>query len=374
MQDCVKYEPDCIKYTPDCVKCNCRPNYVENNATKTGLKSHNGSFRPQRKRANPPYPARKPGYMSLKPNIKSNIMIYLAEFRLLSEDAEWQFFRKRTKGCYDSFYPYQFFPIQKELQNLNFSDVTIFCGSNGSGKSTLLNIIAEKLELNRETPYNKTDFFDPYTNGCWAKLQYLEDREKRREWQRISRIITSDDVFQRILSVRERNDKLQFKREIIFEEKADIARNGWQGPRGFNADDPDSIKAYLDYYEKFSKPADKYIRKNVGVEERTYSNGENVFKYFTDTIQPGGLYLLDEPENSLSAEMQLELAQFIQGMARFYNCQFIMSTHSPFLLSLPQAVIYNLDEIPVRTCRWTDLPNVKIFYKFFKDHEAEFEE
>ena len=92
-------------------------------------------------------------------------MIYIEEFHLLSDDQEWNFFRKRSKGCYDSFYPYQLFP-QKQLREISFSDITVFCGSNGSGKSTILNIIGEKLELKRNTPYNKTDFFDPYLSGC----------------------------------------------------------------------------------------------------------------------------------------------------------------------------------------------------------------
>ena len=37
--------------------------------------------------------------------------------------------------------------------------------------------------------------------------------------------------------------------------------NGWQGPKGFNADDPENIETYRDYYFKFSKPSSKYIRK-----------------------------------------------------------------------------------------------------------------
>lgn len=114
------------------------------------------------------------------------------------------------------------------------------------------------------------------------------------------------------------------------------------------------------------------IRERVGVDERTYSNGENGFNYFTDAIQPGGLYLLDEPENSLSAEMQLELVSFLHGMGRFYNCQFILSTHSPFILSLPHAKIYNMDAVPVSICKWTELPNVRIYHDFFKDHHPEF--
>lgn len=298
-------------------------------------------------------------------------MIYLSDFYLLSEDDEWEFFRNRSQGCYDSFYPFQFFPHLKKLCHVRFSDITILCGGNGSGKSTLLNIIAEKLELNREAPFNKTDFFDPYLEDCSFEMT-LENDEQKWEMLKVSRIITSDDVFKHIIEVRERNDHLSFKRELIFEEKSQIARMGWQGPSGFNADDPESIRAYRAYFKKYKQPTNKYVRETLGVDERTYSNGENGFRYFTDAIQPGGLYLLDEPENSLSPEMQMELVLFIQGMAMGYGCQFILSTHSPFVQSIPSALIYNLDTCPVQTCKWTQLPNVRIYHDFFMDHHDEF--
>ena len=137
-------------------------------------------------------------------------------------------------------------------------------------------------------------------------------------------------------------------------------------------DDPESFKRFKEYNRVSKLSTSQLIRERVGVDERTYSNGENGFRYFTDAIQPGGLYLLDEPENSLSAEMQLELVNFLHGMARFYNCQFILSTHSPFILSLPNAKIYNMDAEPVATCKWTELPNVRIYHDFFKDHQTEF--
>lgn len=132
-------------------------------------------------------------------------MIYLKNFYLQTADDEWQFFRRRSRGCYDSFYPYQFFPQQKELEYVEFSNITIFCGGNGSGKSTLLNIIAEKLQLKRDTPFNKTDFFEPYIDGCNYELT-VYDKEKQRDLLGISRIITSDDVFRHIIEVRERNE------------------------------------------------------------------------------------------------------------------------------------------------------------------------
>ncbi|MBO7598624.1 MAG: AAA family ATPase [Bacteroidales bacterium] len=297
-------------------------------------------------------------------------MIYLENFSLVSEDMEWDVLRNMTHALSDSFYPFQIFPHDKKLEKIVFADITIFCGSNGSGKSTVLNIIAEKLRLNRETPYNKTDFFDPYIERCGYNM-FSNNREKLYNLMKISRIITSDDVFNHIISVRKRNEDKNFKRSLIFDESSDSDFRQNIRRQGFDATDPKSIKTYQDNYEKFKNPV-KYIRKSGNVDERTYSNGETGFRYFTDAIQPGGLYLLDEPENSLSAEMQIELMHFLHGMAGRYDCQFIVSTHSPFLLSLPGAKIFNMDSEPVKTCKWTDLPNVRIFFDFFMERKDEF--
>lgn len=95
--------------------------------------------------------------------------------------------------------------------------------------------------------------------------------------------------------------------------------------------------------------------------------------YFVSEIKENGLYTLDEPENSMSVSMQIKLAKFIEESARFFNCQFIIATHSPILLSLNSAKIYDLDQVPVRLSKWQELENVKIYYEFFKEHEKDFE-
>ena len=94
--------------------------------------------------------------------------------------------------------------------------------------------------------------------------------------------------------------------------------------------------------------------------------------YFTEKIKDNGLYILDEPENSLSPTRQMELTEYIENAARFFHCQFVISTHSPFLLSLRGAKIYDLDSDPVDVRRWTELENVRTYYDFFKKHEREF--
>lgn len=84
------------------------------------------------------------------------------------------------------------------------------------------------------------------------------------------------------------------------------------------------------------------------------------------------VYILDEPENSLSPQRQLELIKFIEDSARYFGCQFIISTHSPFLLAIKGAKIYDLDEYPVSVKKWTELESVRCYYNFFKGHEHEF--
>ena len=96
-------------------------------------------------------------------------------------------------------------------------------------------------------------------------------------------------------------------------------------------------------------------------------------EYLVNQIQENALYLLDEPENSLSPERQLELQKFIEESARFFGCQFIISTHSPFLLSMKGARIYDLDENPVDIKRWTQLGNVRAYHDFFVKHKDEFD-
>ena len=84
------------------------------------------------------------------------------------------------------------------------------------------------------------------------------------------------------------------------------------------------------------------------------SNGESALGYFVDSVKDDTLYLLDEPENSLSAENQLNLKYFIEDCVKNHGCQFIISTHSPFLLSIKKALIYDIDTTPVEKKDWTE--------------------
>lgn len=101
---------------------------------------------------------------------------------------------------------------------------------------------------------------------------------------------------------------------------------------------------------------------------REMSNGESALFYFKQRLEEDALYLLDEPENSLSAERQLELAAYLEESARYAGCQLVIATHSPFLLAMERVKIYDFDTHPVEVRRWTELKNVRVYADFFRAH------
>ena len=50
----------------------------------------------------------------------------------------------------------------------------------------------------------------------------------------------------------------------------------------------------------------------------------------------------------------------------------MISTHSPFLLAIPGAKIYDLDAAPPHPKWWTELENVLVYRDFFRQHEQDF--
>lgn len=283
--------------------------------------------------------------------------MYLTQFRFPNEDQEFDFFMGIKRKCYDIYYPFQVLTRHRFLQ-IDFEPITILYGGNGCGKTTALNVIAEALSLERHSPYNKSNFFPDYVRRCSYETQQSVPRG--------SCIVTSDDVFDYMLDMRAMNEGIDGKREELFDEylNAKYAKFRFQ-----SMEDYEHLKKVN---MARSKTQSKYVRANLMENVRTASNGESAFAYFTEKIKENALYLLDEPENSLSPARQQELVRFLEDSARFYGCQFVISTHSPFLLAMRGAKIYDLDENPVDVKRWTQLENVRAYYEFFKKHESQF--
>lgn len=288
-------------------------------------------------------------------------MIYLQTFRMPAREDEEAFFSDPTdprnqRTCYTTKYPFHVFRY-RQLPEFTFEPVTILYGGNGSGKSTILNVMAESLHLRRGAVYNRSDFFGDYAALC---------RSTHRPIPKGSRIITSDDVFDHLLDVRCINDGIDTARVRLLEQY--VTDRHTHHP----------LKS-LEDYEAWRRRADaqsmsqsRFLREHLMENVAERSNGESALAYFTQSIGENALYLLDEPENSLSAALQLELKRFLEDSVRFFGCQLVLSTHSPFLLSMAGAKIYDLDQTPPRLRPWTELENVRGYRAFFREREADF--
>ena len=285
-------------------------------------------------------------------------MRYIDSFKFPGVENEEQFVNYIRRTCYTSFYPFGVF-AENELRELSFSEITILYGNNGSGKSTALNLMAEKMKAERDTLFNRSSFFGDYIGMCDFEMTHEGRPEEIR-------MITSDDVFDFMLNLRALNDGVDRKREQAFDEWIENKHSKFQMK---SLDDYEQLKKVVDAR---SKTQSKYVRDTIGNNIIEHSNGESALQYFSEKIKDNGLYLLDEPENSLSPQRQLELLEFIQNSARFFGCQFIIATHSPFLLALKGALIYDLDERPVDIKKWTELEGVRTYFEFFEKHKDEF--
>lgn len=288
-------------------------------------------------------------------------MEYLKSFTFPDRDQEFDFFVEQKRTCYTDFYPFQVLSAS-DLTELSLGPVTILHGGNGSGKTTVLNVMAERLGAVRDSVYNRSCFFPDYVKRC--REYWCGERPEE------IRIITSDDVFDYMLDLRHVNEGIDRRREEMFAEYYDL-RHGRTQVRMESLDDYDKLKRANDARRKRTTQS-AFVRHHLTPNMQERSNGETAFGYFTEKIRENGLYLLDEPENSLSPQRQQELVKFLEDSVRFFRCQFVIATHSPFLLAIRDARIYDLDECPVVEKPWTQLKHIRQYYEFFRDHDQEF--
>lgn len=281
---------------------------------------------------------------------------YLKTFSVATTKFEADFLKMQRRTCYASYYPFGVFE-PKYFGEFEFDPITIFYGSNGCGKSTLLNVIAEKLGIEHMGPYNTTKYMKDYIEGCDVETESIPPNSK---------IISSDDVFNYLTDIRYMNMGIDAKRIDLFEEYYDRIK-----PMKLTS--MDDYENYRKHVEATRKTASGFIKSHLLSNALMQSNGQSAIKFFTSQIDQDALYLLDEPENSLSPNMQLMLKKYIEDSVVGYNCQFVIATHSPLLLALDNAKIYNMDDITGGVAEWTELENTRIYYEFFKEHKDEFE-
>ncbi|MGX9864137.1 AAA family ATPase [Pseudomonas moraviensis] len=175
-----------------------------------------------------------------------------------------------------------------DLFPLEFSSsITVFIGENGSGKSTLLEAIAIKLGCNPEGGGRNFNFSTENTHSKLHETLTLSKGYRREK-----------DVF-------------FYRAETFYNLSTTI--------RKFDAEpsfDPE-IKTYYG-----------------GVDLHCMSHGEAMEALFHHRFKAQGLYVLDEPEASLSPLRQLVFIDRIMELSRG-GAQFIIATHSPLIMSIP---------------------------------------
>lgn len=270
-------------------------------------------------------------------------------------------------------YPFFLF-LEKDLTRIEFDNITIFYGNNGSGKSTLLNLIGEKLRCERKQKiYIDVKHLIKNTDKIHLNIPYkpFEDFLSKIDFSlfdsetlpAIKKVITSDDIFSEI-NYRINNNYLIIKQTNDQREKYKELKSGTH--KYTNLTDYDELM------KARSSTLHQYTRSIEDTKIEINSNGETAIGKFYSSFEENGLYLLDEPENCLSPIFQIELIKLIEESARYFNCQFIIATHSPLILCINEAKIYDLDAVPVDTKKWCELQNVKIYFDFFMKNKDKF--
>ena len=236
-------------------------------------------------------------------------MIYLKSFKLLDGDTETIIpVSLERRNIFNNYYPLHLFS-SKQFEDIEFDNITIFYGGNGSGKSTLINMISQKLNAKTLNGINKGSYFDEYVKLCKYEMAYDEPLEIK--------LVTSDDVFDYLLDIRSINSNVNRKKEALSKEYLDYKFNS-----DYSINDYKELRNVCDAKRKtMSKFVRERLANNNIIEN---SNGESALMFWEKEIDEDSIYILDEPENSLSAENQLKLKKFIEDSVRFYNCQFII--------------------------------------------------
>ena len=191
------------------------------------------------------------------------------------------------------------------ISDLRFhKPITFFVGENGSGKSTMLEAIAVAYGFNPEGGTKNYSFstYDSHSELCNA-MRLIRGYNKPG-WG-------------------------YFLRAESFYNMASAEEEYSRGPGG----------RPQHFHEK--------------------SHGESFLALAQSNFKGNGVYLLDEPEAALSPQRQLTLLLEIMECARD-NSQFIIVTHSPILLGIPEAEILSFDEGQIHTCTYEETDSYQV--------------
>ena len=98
------------------------------------------------------------------------------------------------------------------------------------------------------------------------------------------------------------------------------------------------------------------------------SHGESFMSLVANRFGGQGLYLLDEPEAALSPMRQMELLCHMNELVK-QNSQFIISTHSPILMTYPDADLWELSRDGMRQVSYRETEHYQLTRNFLENPE-----
>ena len=212
-------------------------------------------------------------------------------------------------------------PALQFEQPLKFSkSVTFFVGENGTGKSTLMEAIAVAYGFSAEGGSKNYRFSTYDSHSELHNALYIRRSFHQPGWS-------------------------YFLRAESFYNVATKAEEYRDGER-----------------------EDIYYRNFGGKSLHNQSHGESFLALVQGHFKSDGLYLLDEPEAALSPQRQLTLLLEINRLAR-EGCQFIIASHSPILLGIPDAQILSFDDGVIHEIEYTDTESYRVTEMFVNNRE-----
>ena len=222
-------------------------------------------------------------------------------------------------------YPFNL-PAVRDLDRVQLHPaVTFLVGENGSGKSTLLEAIAVSLGFNAEG--GSRNF------GFGTRPSHSELHEYLRP----------------VRGVRRMRDGFFLRAESLFNVATEIER--------------------LDV-DEVNDAVGPYISDGFGDRAlHEQSHGESFLALIENRLRGNGLYLLDEPEAALSPIRQMTLLTMLHGLVQ-KKSQLIIATHSPILLSYPDAAILQLGANGMSQVAYEDTEHFTVTRDFLNRYPA----
>lgn len=236
-------------------------------------------------------------------------------------------------------------PAIQYAKDIALGNITIFVGDNGSGKSSLLEAVAYKINL-------------PLIGG------FIEANNR-----------TGFDAAKILQSYLQINWKRNTSKGFFFraEDFSDFI-NAVEREKNKIAGDLSELKGVVDdsIIERMSENMNyslREMRKNYGDNMQAFSHGEAYLKILQTRIGDKGIFLLDEPEAALSPLKQLSLISLIVEIVKNKNAQFIIATHSPILMGIPDALLYEIQEEGMIKVEYKETDHYRITKTFLDNPE-----